>query len=51
MIRTNYGMQKLDHQIPTYLNKHPAVVELLQHTTSWLALKKKIKQYLMSGIL
>lgn len=46
--RTNYGHTKLAYLIPDFLNKHPAVREMLHECGSKHTFKRNIKRYLLS---
>lgn len=48
--RTNYGTQTLKWQIPNLLNNHPVLFDMIEHTSSVHALKRKTKMYFLHGV-
>ncbi|MDD9361390.1 MAG: hypothetical protein PV344_00445, partial [Anaplasma sp.] len=43
--RTNYGTQLLTWQIPNLLNLYPALVEMIDNSSSLLSFRKQAKMY------
>lgn len=45
--RTNYGLQRLAHQVPEFLNKYLEIEEIVKDAVSSYSFKKSVKAYFL----